>query len=293
MSRSILQPGRNCWRLEQARRFYMVQDAADYFRIVRRALLSARHTVFVLGWDVTAGIDLDPGASPSEVPTRFDALLKYIVRRQRHLHCYILTWDYGLLFTLERDPFSRFRFGWATPKRVHFEFDDRHPLGASHHQKVVVIDDELAFCGGIDLTSHRWDTSAHRPDEPHRVTPIGTVYGPYHEIQAMVDGPVAASLGALARDRFPRERERKIPTVRPHRKMIETMAVPDVSRLSGRQDDARPVGIPEVDDHSRRRDVAHVHPVGIQVEARHARTVPVSRQFDRLRVDRDPDERHP
>jgi phosphatidylserine/phosphatidylglycerophosphate/cardiolipin synthase-like enzyme/uncharacterized membrane protein YdjX (TVP38/TMEM64 family) len=180
----------------------MVQDAAEYFRLVRRALLSARRTVFILGWDMTAGIDLDPEASPSKVPTRFDALLKYVVRRQRHLRCYILTWDYGLLFTLERDPFSRLRFGWAMPKRVHFEFDDRHPLGASHHQKVVVIDDQLAFCGGVDLTSHRWDTSAHRPDEPHRVTPTGTVYGPYHEIQAMVDGPAAASLGVLARERW-------------------------------------------------------------------------------------------
>lgn len=202
MRNPILQAGRNCWRLERAHRFFMVQDAADYFRIVRRALLAARRTVFILGWDMTAGIDLDPEAPASEAPTRFDALLKYVVRRQRHLRCYILTWDYGLLFTLERDPFSRFRFGWAMPKRVHFEFDDRHPLGASHHQKIVVVDDSLAFCGGIDLTGHRWDTSAHRPDEPHRVTPTGAAYGPYHEIQAMVDGPAAASLGMLARDRW-------------------------------------------------------------------------------------------
>lgn len=202
MRNPILQAGRNCWRLERAHRFFMVQDAADYFRIVRRALLAARRTVFILGWDMTAGIDLDPKASPSKVPTRFDALLKYVVGRQRHLRCYILTWDYGLLFTLERDPFSRFRFGWAMPQRVRFEFDDRHPLGASHHQKIVVVDDSLAFCGGIDLTGHRWDTPAHRPDEPHRVTPTGAAYGPYHEIQAMVDGPAAASLGVLARDRW-------------------------------------------------------------------------------------------
>ena len=202
MSGEILQPGRNCWQLEHAHRFYMVQDAADYFRLVRQALLSARHTVFILGWDMTAGIDLDPEAPASEVPTRFDKLLKYIARRRRHLRCFILTWDYGLLFTLERDPFSRFRFGWAMPRQVHFEFDDRHPLGASHHQKVVVVDDQLAFCGGIDLTAHRWDTPAHRPDEPHRVTPIGAEYGPYHEVQAMVDGPAARSLGILARDRW-------------------------------------------------------------------------------------------
>ena len=202
MSDPILRPGTNCWRVDRARHFYAVQDAADYFRLVRQALLSARRTVFILGWDMTAGIDLDPQAPPSKVPTQFDTLLKYIVRRRRQLRCYILTWDYGLLFTLERDPFSRFRFGWAMPRQVHFEFDDRHPIGASHHQKIVVIDDQLAFCGGVDLTGHRWDTPAHRPDEPLRKTPTGKTYGPYHEVQAMVDGAVAASLGVLARDRW-------------------------------------------------------------------------------------------
>jgi len=202
MRDGILEPGRNCWRLDRAHRFYTVQDAADYFRLVRGALLSARHTVFILGWDTTAGIDLEPGAAPSTIPTQFDKVLAYAVRRRRHLRCYILTWDYGLLFTLERDPFSRLKFGWAMPRRVRFEFDDRHPLGGCHHQKIVVVDDQLAFCGGIDLTSHRWDTTAHRPDEPHRVTPLGTEYGPYHEVQAMVEGPAAASLGVLARNRW-------------------------------------------------------------------------------------------
>jgi uncharacterized membrane protein YdjX (TVP38/TMEM64 family) len=88
------------------------------------------------------------------------------------------------------------------PRRVRFGFDDHHPVGGSHHQKVVVVDDQLAFCGGIDLTGHRWDTSAHRLEEPARTTPLGKAYGPYHEIQAMVTGPAAAKLGVLARDRW-------------------------------------------------------------------------------------------
>ena len=73
---------------------------------------------------------------------------------------------------------------------------------ASHHQKVVVIDDELAFCGGIDLTGHRWDTCQHRVEEPLRLNSSDEPYEPYHEVQAMVDGPSAAALGTLARDRW-------------------------------------------------------------------------------------------
>jgi phosphatidylserine/phosphatidylglycerophosphate/cardiolipin synthase-like enzyme/uncharacterized membrane protein YdjX (TVP38/TMEM64 family) len=165
-------------------------------------LLSARKSVFSLGWDITASIDLDPGAPAGDAPTRLDHLLAYVARRRRDLRCYILTWDYGAVYTLERDPLTRWRLGWRMPRGVRFRFDDRHPVGGCHHQKIVVIDDELAFCGGIDLTGHRWDTSAHRVDEPSRINAIGVAYEPYHEVQAMVAGPAAAGLGELARDRW-------------------------------------------------------------------------------------------
>ena len=199
---AILQPGRNCWRIDPAGRFYCVQDAADYFRLVRQALLSARKTVFTLGWDTTAHTDLLPGEPADGAPTRLDKLLAFIAKRRPQLRCYILTWDYGSLYTLERDPFTRWRLGWRMPRNVRFGFDDHHPVGASHHQKIIVVDDQLAFCGGIDLTGHRWDTCAHRPDEPLRVTPQGKHYEPYHEVQAMLSGRAAASLGELARDRW-------------------------------------------------------------------------------------------
>ena len=153
------------------------------------------------------------GPRRPDAPTRLDELLAFVVRRRPHLRCYILIWDYAALYTLERDPLSRWRLGWRMPRQVRFGFDDRHPVGGSHHQKVVVVDDQLAFCGGIDLTGHRWDTCAHRVDEPARATPLGGPYGPYHEIQAMVNGPVAASLGVLARDRWRALGEDKLPPV--------------------------------------------------------------------------------
>lgn len=69
----IVQPGRNCWRLERASRFYCIQDGADYFRLVRQALLEARETVFILGWDIAAQADLcpdRPGARRTNAPRR-------------------------------------------------------------------------------------------------------------------------------------------------------------------------------------------------------------------------------
>ncbi len=208
---AIVQPGKNCWRVDRAQRFYCVQDAACYFRLVRQAILGARQTVFILGWDIMAKLDMLPGEPPSEVPSRLDELLAFVVRRRPQLRCYVLIWDHAALYTLERDPFARWRLGWRMPRGVRFEFDDRHPVGGSHHQKIVVADDQLAFCGGIDLTGHRWDTAAHRVEEPARLNASGEPYGPYHEIQAMVTGPAAASLGVLARERWRALGEERVP----------------------------------------------------------------------------------
>lgn len=198
----IAQPGINCWRIDRAHRFYCIQDAADYFRLVREAMLTARHSVFLLGWDTMADTDLLPGETRADAPTRLAPLLRYIARRTPLLQIYLLTWDYASVYALERDPFARLKFTWRMPKNVHFSFDDHHPIGASHHQKVVVVDDELAFCGGIDLTGHRWDTCEHRVQEPRRLNASDEPYDPYHEVQAMMDGPAAAALGTLARDRW-------------------------------------------------------------------------------------------
>jgi phosphatidylserine/phosphatidylglycerophosphate/cardiolipin synthase-like enzyme/uncharacterized membrane protein YdjX (TVP38/TMEM64 family) len=226
----IVQAGRNCWTVERAHQFFCIQDAADYFKLVREALLAARKTVFILGWDIFANVDLLPAGTDDAEPTKLDELLAFIARRRPQLRCYILIWDYAALYTLERDPWSRWKLGWRTHKRVRFGFDDRHPVGGSHHQKVVVVDDSLAFCGGIDLTSHRWDTCAHRVDEPARVNANGKPYEPYHEVQAMVSGPAAASLGALARDRWRALGEERLPAVAPlSERMWPSSVTPDLT----------------------------------------------------------------
>jgi phosphatidylserine/phosphatidylglycerophosphate/cardiolipin synthase-like enzyme/uncharacterized membrane protein YdjX (TVP38/TMEM64 family) len=214
-SAAILTPGRTCWRLDRADRFRCIQDGADYFRFVRDAILKARHSIFILGWDISGRVNLLPGHEQAGEPVRLDELLAFVAKRNPHLRCFVLIWDYGSLYTLERDPLSRFRLGWRTPRRVRFGYDDHHPFGASHHQKVVVVDDRLAFSGSLDLTGHRWDTSDHRVDEPDRVTPTGKEYTPYHEVQAMLEGPAAASLGELARERWRILGARKLPPVQP------------------------------------------------------------------------------
>ena len=240
-SAGIVLPGRNCWHVERADRFRCVQDAADHFRWVRKALLGARRSIFILGWDLQA-IDLVPqdaaarrsGGLPAATggPTRLDLILAHVARRRPGLRAYILIWDYDALYTLERDPFLRWRLGWRMPRHVRFGFDDRHPVGASHHQKIIVVDDAIAFCGSVDLTSHRFDTCRHCCEEPLRTTPGGSPYEPYHEVSAMVSGPAAARLGELARERWRASQgDGKLPPIAPTPQgdLWPTDAEPDLS----------------------------------------------------------------
>ena len=71
-----------------------------------------------------------------------------------------------MLYALEREPFPSLKLGWNTPARVRFQLDNALPLGASHHQKIVVVDDALAFSGELDLTIRRWDTCRRQPRQP-------------------------------------------------------------------------------------------------------------------------------
>ena len=67
-------------------------------------------------------------------------------------------WGFSILYALEREPLPALNLVWSTPKNVEVCLDDIVPLGASQHQKIVVIDGKVAYCGGLDLASQRWDT---------------------------------------------------------------------------------------------------------------------------------------
>jgi phosphatidylserine/phosphatidylglycerophosphate/cardiolipin synthase-like enzyme len=85
---------------------------------------------------------------------------------------------------------------------VHFRLDDQVPFGACHHQKVLVIDDEIAFCGGADLCVDRWDTPGHLDHDRRRIMPDQECHAPRHEVMMMVDGAAARALGDHFRARW-------------------------------------------------------------------------------------------
>ncbi|SDB69638.1 phospholipase D-like domain-containing protein [Belnapia rosea] len=199
---SVLHPGENCWRIEQASRATVIIDAADYFRAARSAMLAARHRIMLIGWDFDARIELVPGEDTPGMPSRLGDFILWLVRRRPELEIYVLRWDLGAFKALFRGTTLLTLLRWKAHPHITARLDGMHPPAASHHQKIVVLDDCLAFCGGIDMTSARWDTRAHRDDEPNRRTPGGTAEKPWHDATTALEGPVAAALGELARERW-------------------------------------------------------------------------------------------
>lgn len=200
----LLQPGRNCWRIARAGRFAMLVDAEDYFRAVRVAIRNARHSIFILSWDIDSRMRLIPGGADDGFPEPLGDFLHAVVASRPGLQAYVLNWDFAMLYALEREWLPAYKLDWRTHRRLAFRMDAHHPVGGSHHQKVVVVDDAVAFVGGLDLTRCRWDSPAHRCNDPLRCDSDGKPYAPFHDVQAVVDGDAARVLGELARTRWRR-----------------------------------------------------------------------------------------
>ena len=212
----ILQSGRNCWRVEPASRVSFLIDADAYFRAFRTAVSNARHSLFVVGWDINSRLNL-PRDGDDGHPGELCDFLNDVVQRRRDLNAYILIWDFAMIYAIERELLPVYRLDWRTHRRLQFHLDDSHPTGASQHQKIVVVDNRLAFVGGIDLTRSRWDTPAHLAEDARRIDPDGTAYGPFHDVQVMVEGAAAAALGEIARTRWQRATGREAKPARSSR----------------------------------------------------------------------------
>ena len=197
--RPIIVPGRNAWRTARADKLAFLVDGAAYFHWLDKALRLARREIWIVGWDFNPDITLH-AADRKGAPTLGEAL-RALVEERPELHVRILVWAMGPIYS-SRSLKIFARNGWSDHPRIHLRFDMRHALRGAHHQKMVVIDDAIAFAGGIDLTMGRWDDRSHAASSPKRLTPEGTPCGPVHDIQVAVSGPAAREVADVARRRW-------------------------------------------------------------------------------------------
>ena len=98
-----------------------------------------------------------------------DGFLNELCEKNSDLRIYILAWNFNPVYGLDREWFQKWYFNWTTNERLKFCFDSSHCVGASHHQKFSVVDGTIAFLGGLDLCSGRWDDREHCSSNPKRI----------------------------------------------------------------------------------------------------------------------------
>lgn len=187
------------WRIETADRVTLLVDGAAYFGALARAMEAARASIIILGWDIRSDLMLLPESSNETLAERFVRLLEATPGLQIRL----LIWDWPLAMGLARELLPQWQMA-PFHDRLSFVLDDSVPAGGAQHEKLVVIDGNLAFVGGIDLTEGRWDTPEHDPRSPHRGPLGGTPPAPFHDVMMLVEGAAARAVAELAEERWER-----------------------------------------------------------------------------------------
>lgn len=196
---NILEPPRNCWKTAQARRVAVIDDPATYFEVAADAFEMARESIMLLGWDIHSRVQMRRRDGDSR---DLLAVLSDSARQHPELTIRVLIWKEDIIYSFEREIMQRLRFWKKAPDNIVFAYDETAPMGTSHHQKILTIDDSLAFVGGIDMAQRRWDTIEHRVNDDRRQTPNRLSFDPFHDVHSAFNAEAARQVAEFAKWRW-------------------------------------------------------------------------------------------
>uniref|UniRef100_A0A8D1R1Y9 Phospholipase n=1 Tax=Sus scrofa TaxID=9823 RepID=A0A8D1R1Y9_PIG len=158
-------------------------NAKGYFEDVANAMEEAKEEIFITDWWLSPEIFLKRPVVEGN-RWRLDCILKR--KAQQGVRIFVMLYKEVELALGINSEYSK-----RTLMRLHPNIKVmRHPDHVSssvylwaHHEKLVIIDQSVAFVGGIDLAYGRWD------DNEHRLTDVGSV-------KRVIGGPSPSSATA-------------------------------------------------------------------------------------------------
>jgi phosphatidylserine/phosphatidylglycerophosphate/cardiolipin synthase-like enzyme len=159
-------------------------DGARALEAIAEALAAARSHIHIAGWHLSPdfGLTRDEGALP---------LRDLLADLAERVDVRVLLWAGAPLpvFTPSRREVHRVHEQLTRASKVSCVLDANERPMHCHHEKLVIVDGEVAFVGGIDLTSlggDRFDSSAH---------PMRSRLG-WHDAACRLRGPAVADVEA-------------------------------------------------------------------------------------------------
>jgi phosphatidylserine/phosphatidylglycerophosphate/cardiolipin synthase-like enzyme len=165
-------------------------DGAEALPVIANDLKAARSHVHITGWFFSPDFALVRDEHPV-------VLRNLLAELSDRVEVRLLAWAGAPLplFRPSRREVRQMHDELARHTRIKCGLDARERPLHCHHEKTIVMDDRVAFVGGIDLTSQagdRFDASEH----PARAA-IG-----WHDVSSRIEGPVVADVAEHFRMRW-------------------------------------------------------------------------------------------
>ena len=163
-------------------RVEVLVDGEEALARIAGEIEGARSHVHVAGWHFSPGFRVGDGG-----PT----LRELLAEAAQRVDVRVLCWAGAPLplFHPDRREVRRMRDELVGGTRISMALDATERPFHCHHEKLVLVDDRVAFVGGIDLTDfagNRLDSSGHPPRDG-----LG-----WHDAVTRVEGPVVADVAA-------------------------------------------------------------------------------------------------
>ncbi|HWE82697.1 MAG TPA: phospholipase D family protein, partial [Gaiellaceae bacterium] len=175
-------------------------DGVEILAAIADELAKARSHVHIAGWFFTPSFALKRGRDPVVLRDVLADLAERIDVR-------VLSWGGAPLplFRPSRGDVKKMREGLVEKTNIELALDSRERPMHCHHEKTIVIDDRIAFVGGLDLTSEAGDRFDHR-HHPARAT-IG-----WHDATTRIEGPAVTDVADHFAMRWHEVTGKRLPT---------------------------------------------------------------------------------
>lgn len=176
-------------------------DGEQAFPAIADAIRNATSHVHFAGWYMSPDFDLTRDGGSLRLKTLLEEAAQRVPVR-------VLMWAGAPVFwyyPTSRPDVRAKAAELCRGSRVHYAADPKERPLHCHHEKIIVIDDEVAFVGGIDATvagGDRWDRNNH---------PMRGERG-WHDVGTRLRGPVVADVAEHFRMRWQEVASERLPS---------------------------------------------------------------------------------